>query len=138
MMDWFRDLYMRQSIQARLNKGEARNTLARAVFMHRLGEVRDRKPENQSYRASGLTLLTAAISQWNTVYMERAIDALKRKGLKINEQLLSQLSPLGWEHINLTGDYIWKSNRIPASGKFRRLRPAKVERSKTTLTYNNF
>lgn len=116
MMDWFRDLYMRQSIQAGLNKGEARNTLARAVFMHRLGEVRDRKPENQSHRASGLTLLTAAISLWNTVYMERAIDALKRKGLKINEQLLSQLSPLGWEHINLTGDYIWKSNRIPDTG----------------------
>ncbi|CAI1547658.1 Transposase and inactivated derivatives, TnpA family [Serratia quinivorans] len=102
-------------------------------FLHRLGEIRDRKPENQSYRASGLTLLTAAISLWNTVYMERAVEALKRKGLKINEQLLSHLSPLGWEHINLTGDYIWKSNRIPASGKFRRLRPAKVERSKNNL-----
>ncbi|MBF5066105.1 transposase, partial [Salmonella enterica subsp. enterica serovar Istanbul] len=49
------------------------------------------------------------------------------------EQQLSHLSPLGWEHINLTGDYIWKSNRIPASGKFRRLRPAKVERSKNHL-----
>jgi ribosomal protein L20 len=93
-------------VQAGLNKGEARNALARAVFMHRLGEIRDRKPENQSYRASGLTLLTAAISLWNTVYMERTVDALKRKGLKINEQLLSHLSPLGWEHINLTGDYI--------------------------------
>ncbi|HFE2685577.1 TPA: Tn3 family transposase, partial [Klebsiella pneumoniae] len=112
---------------------EARNALARAVFLHRLGEIRDRKPENHSYRASGLTLLTAAISLWNTVYMERAVDALKRKGVKINEQLLSHLSPLGWEHINLTGDYIWKSNRIPASGKFRRLRPAKVERSKNSL-----
>lgn len=122
-----------EGVQAGLNKGEARNALARAVFLHRLGEIRDRKPENQSYRASGLTLLTAAISLWNTVYMERAVDALKRKGVKINEQLLSHLSPLGWEHINLTGDYIWKSNRIPASGKFRRLRPAKVERSKNNL-----
>ncbi|CDL12245.1 transposase [Klebsiella pneumoniae IS43] len=64
-------------------------SLARAVFLHRLGEIRDRKPENQSYRASGLTLLTATISLWNTVYMERAVDALKRKGVKINEQLLS-------------------------------------------------
>ncbi|MVW13173.1 Tn3 family transposase [Escherichia coli] len=36
--------------------------------MHRLGEIRDRGLENQSYRASGLTLLTAAISLWNTVY----------------------------------------------------------------------
>ncbi len=102
------------------------NALARAIFLHRLGEIRDRKPEKQSYRASGLTLLTAAISLWNTVYMERAVDALKRKGVKMNEQLLSHLSPLGREHINLTGNYIWKSNRIPAFGKFRRLRPAKV------------
>ena len=68
--------------------------------------------------------------------MERAVDALKRKGMKINEQLLSHLSPLGWEHINLTGDYIWKSNRIPASGKFRWLRPAKVGRSKNNLGGN--
>lgn len=62
--------------------------------------------------------------------MERAVDALKRKGLKINEQLLSHLSPLGWKYINLTGDYILKNNRIPAFGRFRRLRPAKVEKVK--------
>ncbi len=66
MLDWFRDPALRRRVQAGLNKGEARNALARAVFMHRLGEIRDRKPENQSYRASGLTLLTAAISLWNT------------------------------------------------------------------------
>lgn len=65
--------------------------------------------------------------------MKIAVDALKRKGGKLNEQLLSHFSPLGWEHINLIGDYIWKSNRIPPSGKFRRLRPAKVERSKNNL-----
>lgn len=30
-----------QLAQAGLNKGEARNALARAVFMHWLGEIRD-------------------------------------------------------------------------------------------------
>jgi hypothetical protein len=89
--------------------------------------------ENQSYRASGLTLLAAEISLWNTVFMERAVDAVKRNGMEINEKPLSHLSPLGWEHINLTGDYIWKSNRITASGKFRRLRPVKVGRSENSL-----
>ncbi len=29
-------------------------------------------------------------------------------GKDIDEKLLSHLSPLGWEHINLTGDYIWR------------------------------
>ncbi|HGJ5873774.1 MAG TPA: Tn3 family transposase, partial [Arsenophonus apicola] len=91
---------------------------------------RVRRPENQSYRASGLTPLTTAISRWNTVHMEHAAAALKRKGLKIKEQLLLHVSPLGGEHIDLTGDYIWRSNRIPASGKLRRLRSAKVERVK--------
>ncbi len=41
MLDWFRDPALRRRVQAGLNKGEARNALARAVFMHRLGEVRD-------------------------------------------------------------------------------------------------
>ncbi|UAJ12645.1 Tn3 family transposase [Polymorphobacter megasporae] len=25
----------------------------------------------------------------------------------IDETLIPQLSPLGWDHINLTGDYVW-------------------------------
>jgi len=122
MLDWFRDPSLRRRVQAGLNKGEARNALARAVFMHRLGEIRDRGLENQSYRASGLTLLTAAISLWNTVYIERAIDSLRRKGIPINEQLISHLSPLGWEHINLSGDYVWRTNLKLGQGKYRSLR----------------
>lgn len=122
MLDWFRDPGLRRRVQAGLNKGEARNALARAVFLHRLGEIRDRGLENQSYRASGLTLLTAAITLWNTVYIERAIESLKRKGIPINEQLVSHLSPLGWEHINLSGDYVWRNNLKLGSGKYRSLR----------------
>lgn len=30
--------------------------------------------------------------------------------------------PLGWEHINLTGDYIWQQNKLVEQGKFRPLR----------------
>ena len=122
MLDWFRDPSLRRRVQAGLNKGEARNALARAVFMHRLEEIRDRGLENQSYRASGLTLLTAAISLWNTIYIERAIDALKRKGIPVNEQLIAHLSPLGWEHINLSGDYVWRTNLKLGQGKYRSLR----------------
>jgi hypothetical protein len=46
--------------------------------------------------------------------MERTIDALKRKGVKSNEQLCAFVAVrLG--HINMTGDYIWISNRLPVS-----------------------
>jgi hypothetical protein len=52
-----------------------------------------------------------AIVFWNTVYLERAIQAIKDHGDTVDENLLQHLSPLGWEHINLTGDYVWRQNR---------------------------
>jgi hypothetical protein len=89
-----------------LNKSEARNSLARAVFIHRLGEIRDRTYENQQHRASGLNLLVTAIILWNTRYLERAVAAL-RETEEVPDRLLVHLSPLGWGHVNLTGDYVW-------------------------------
>jgi TnpA family transposase len=54
---WVEDPSLRRRVTAGLNKGEARNSLAKAVFFNRLGEVRDRSFENQRYRASGLNLV---------------------------------------------------------------------------------
>ncbi|MFL4169990.1 Tn3 family transposase, partial [Escherichia coli] len=103
-------------------QGEARNSLARAVFFNRLGEIRDRSFEQQRYRASGLNLVTAAIVLWNTVYLERATQGLVEAGKPVDGELLQFLSPLGWEHINLTGDYVWRQSRRLEDGKFRPLR----------------
>jgi TnpA family transposase len=46
-LEWLRSPALRRRVHIGLNKGEARNALARAVFFHRLGEVRDRSYENQ-------------------------------------------------------------------------------------------
>ena len=124
-LDWLEDAELRRQTSQELNKGETRNSLARAVFIHRLGEIRDRTYENQQHRASGLNLLVTAIILWNTRYLERAIAAL-RQAEDVPDQLLAYLSPLGWEHVNLTGDYIWSAER-PAtenSDGFRPLRDA--------------
>ena len=122
-LDWLQNVELRRRVHAGLNKGEARNALARAVFFNRLGELRDRSFENQRYRASGLNLVTAAIVLWNTVYLQRAIQAIRDHGATIDENLLQHVSPLGWEHINLTGDYVWRQSRRVEKGKFRPLRP---------------
>ena len=68
---------------------------------------------------NGLNLVTAAIVLWNTVYLERATKAINGH----DAALLQYLSPLGWEHINLTGDYVWRSSAKLGAGKFRPLRP---------------
>ena len=123
VLDWLQSVELRRRVQVGLNKGESRNALARAVFFNRLGEIRDRSFEQQRYRASGLNLLTAAIVLWNTVYLGRVIKALEESGNPVDPALLQYLSPLGWEHINLTGDYIWQSNiSKTGKGEFRPLR----------------
>ncbi len=122
-LDWLQNVELRRRVHVGLNKGEAKNALARAVFFNRLGELRDRSFENQRHRASGLNLVVAAIVLWNTVYLERAVQALTGHGHSVDEDLLQHLSPLGWDHINLTGEYTWKQNRSVERGQFRPLRP---------------
>jgi TnpA family transposase len=46
-LEWLQSPDLRRWVQVGLNKGEAKNALARAVFFNRLGEMRDRTFENQ-------------------------------------------------------------------------------------------
>jgi len=72
--------------------------------------IRDRTYENQQHPASGLNLVVTAIILWNTRYLERAVATL-RQTEDVPDHLFAHLSPLGWEHVNLTGDYIWAAAR---------------------------
>jgi TnpA family transposase len=139
-LEWLQSPELRRRVQMGLNKGEAKNALARAVFFNRLGELRDRTFENQRYRASGLNLVVGAIVFWNTVYLERAIKGLREAGQLVKDSLLTHLSPLSWEHINLTGDYVWHANKRVAKGGFRPLRKAQDSLSNLftvqSLTYS--
>ena len=117
MLDWLELPGLRRQATVELNKGEARNALARAVCFHRLGRLRDRAVEAQQYRASGLALVTAAIALWNTVYLDRALDDMRYSSEMIPEALLAHLAPIGWQHINPTGDYLWDVRCRPGSGR---------------------
>jgi hypothetical protein len=46
---------------------------------------------------------------------------LRETGNRIDAELLQYLSLLSWEHINLTGDYVWRQNRRVENGQFRPL-----------------
>ncbi len=99
------------------------NALARTIFFYRLGKIRDRRFDSQRYRASGLNLVIGAIVLWNTVYLERTTQALKTHWQPVDDTLLRYLSLLGWKHVNLTGDYVWRQSRRIEQGKFRPRRP---------------
>lgn len=108
MLDWIEDIEYRRRALVGLNKGESEHALARALFFGRSSEVRERTRAGQLRRASGLTLVLAAIVLWNTVYIDKAVSYLRDKGQGPSDEHLAHLSPLGWQHINFIGDYFWQ------------------------------
>ena len=44
----------------------------------------------------------------------------------VPDHLLAHLSPLGWEHVNLTGDYVWSTDQRTANADGYEVRPAEV------------
>ncbi len=124
LLEYFRDEALRRRVLIGLNKGEALHALARQLFFGRLGELRDRAFEDQMHRASCLHLLMAAIAAWNTVYLTKAIETLRKRGEDIPEATVAHIAPLGWEHIRLIGDYHF----TPQSGRsLENLRPLHLQ-----------
>jgi hypothetical protein len=103
LLEYIRDVELRRRIHIGLNKGETRNALARAVFFNRLGELRE--PHIGKPATSGqwlkLNLVVAATIgtrfTWSGLF-----KPLRNQGQMIPEALLVHLSPLKWEHINVT------------------------------------
>ncbi|MDQ2810200.1 MAG: Tn3 family transposase [Chloroflexota bacterium] len=122
VLDWLQDPALRRRVTVGLNKGEARHSMSKAVFCHRHGELWEQEFTEQWHRASGLNLVVAAIVLWNTVYLEDAVQRLREQGRAPSAELLAHISPLSWEHINLTGDYRWDLRLISALESRRPLR----------------
>lgn len=111
ILNYISDESLRRKIQRGLNKGEAMNGLARAIFFGKQGELRERTIQHQLQRASALNIIINAISIWNTLHLTKEVEYQKQSG-SFNEELLHHMSPLGWEHINLLGEYHFNSEKM--------------------------
>jgi TnpA family transposase len=107
ILEWALDADMQRRAQIGLNKGEAHHALKNALRIGRQGEIRDRTTEAQHFRMAGLNLLAAIIIYWNTKHLGQAVTSRKRDSLDCPPDLLAHISPLGWAHILLTGEYRW-------------------------------
>ncbi|HAZ1060365.1 TPA: Tn3 family transposase, partial [Enterococcus faecium] len=80
ILNYISDESLRRKIQRGLNKGEAMNGLARAIFFGKQGELRERTIQHQLQRASALNIIINAISIWNTLHLTTAVEYKKRTG----------------------------------------------------------
>lgn len=90
------------------DRGEAHHALKNALRIGRQGEIRDRSIESQHFRIAGLNLGAGIIIYRNTKRRGATIERRRRDGLDRPATLLAYISPLGWAHILLTGEYRWR------------------------------
>lgn len=107
MLGWLESAERRRRCQAGLNKSEQRHVLTQAICTFRQGRIVDRTHEALQYRAPGLNLVIAAIVYWNSTYIADAVRHLRASGLVADPELLTHCSPVGWEHIAFSGDFLW-------------------------------
>ena len=107
LLPYINDETYRRRILVQLNRHEGRHALSRDVFHGRRGELRQRYREGQEDQLGALGLVVNVIVLWNTLYMEEAVNHLRAGGAVIAAEDLARLSPLGHEHINFLGRYIF-------------------------------
>ena len=117
---------LRREILVGLNKGEAMNGLARALFFGKSGNLREKDLQDQLQRASCLNILLNIVVIWNTVYLSRAIEH-KRQTTGLDESMLKHISPLNWNHIQLYGKYYFNEASSLENDQYRDLRLSEPE-----------
>ena len=122
ILKYLQDPEYQKKITVQLNKGEALHALRRGVFIANEGKIRKRNQEDQLNQAASLNLVVNAITIWNTVYMQAALEELKNEGYEINEDDIKNLSPARSEHINMYGRFYFNVEEGLKRKSLRKLR----------------
>ena len=94
---------LRTRIRRGLLKGEQLHALARCVHYGRLGRLDQRDFERQTGVASCLLLILAAIIYWQIREIDRVLSEAGSDADDLNFELLSPISPIGWDNVLLYG-----------------------------------
>ena len=127
LLSYIDDEAYRRRILVQLNRGEGRHQLARAVFHGKRGELHQRYREGQEDQLGALGLVVNVIVLWNSLYMDAALNQLRAEGYDVRDEDVARLWPLGFEHINMLGRYVFTLPETVARGEMRPLRnPASI------------
>jgi len=107
LVAYLADETYRRCIQIQLNRGESRHSLARDVFHGRRGELRQAYREGQEEQLGALGLVVNMLVIWNTLYQDRILADLRARGATAHLDDIERLSPLGYDHIRIHGQYVF-------------------------------
>jgi len=122
LLNYIDDEAYRRRILIQLNRQEGRHSVARASFHGQRGELRQRYREGQEDQLGALGFVVNAITLWNTIYLERALEQIHTEGKEIRPEDIARLSPLQHKHINFLGRYLFWLPETVLKGEYRPLR----------------
>lgn len=95
----------RKVVSHQLSIHEGRHRIGRNVFYGRRGELRQAYRTGQEDQLGVLGLILNTIVFWNTVYIDAALNELRRQRHPVHDNDVARLVPLIDEHLNVLGRY---------------------------------
>lgn len=111
LLDYVDSVPLRQNVQRALNRGESYHQLRRAVSYANFGKLRFKTEYEQQIWGDCARLLTNCIIYYNASILSDLLTHSDSCGDAARVALLSQVSPVAWQHINFYGRY--EFNRQP-------------------------
>ncbi|GAA3760828.1 Tn3 family transposase [Salinactinospora qingdaonensis] len=114
LLQFLHDQSYRRMITAQLNVSESRHGLARKICFGNRGELKQRYREGLEDQLGALGLALNAVVWWNSLYIDAAVARLRAEGFPVTEDMCARLSPLGLDHINFLGSYVFPHPEVEA------------------------
>jgi len=128
LLQYLHDEPSRRRVGGQLNKGESFHALRSEINFANQGKLRARTADNQDLQGECLTLLANAVSCWNTIYTQAALDHIQQRR-PIDDQHIARLSTATHKHINLYGQYNFTDPATPPHGLLRQLNTTSESRA---------
>ena len=105
LLDYIDSPPLRRNVQRALNRGENYHQLRRAVSYANFGKLRFKTEYEQQLWEECSRLITNCIIYYNATILSHLLAHKERLGDATGAALLTQVSPVAWQHINLYGRY---------------------------------
>ena len=96
---------LRCNVQQALNRGENYHQLRWAVSFANFGKLRFGTEYEQQLWNECSRLITNCIIYYNTAILSKLLSHKEKTGNNQDVEIIKQISPIAWQHINLHGRY---------------------------------
>ncbi|WP_275041157.1 MULTISPECIES: Tn3 family transposase [unclassified Pseudoalteromonas] len=102
---------LRHYVQQALNRGEAYHQLKRAITSVNGNKFRGGNDYQVSQWNDCARLISNCIIYYNSALLSAFLQIQERNGRQDVVDIISKLSPVAWQHINLNGEYAFNKDR---------------------------